>query len=35
MSISDRKEGDAIRSAIDWIREHVELRGLSESPAEG
>ncbi len=26
MGISDRNEGDAIRDAIEWIREHVELR---------
>ncbi len=26
MGISDRNEGDAIRNAIEWIREHVELR---------
>lgn len=26
MGISDRNEGDAIRNAVDWIREHVELR---------
>jgi hypothetical protein len=35
MGISDQNEGDAIRNAIEWIREHVELRDLSGSPAEG
>lgn len=26
MGISDRNQGDAIRDAIEWIRQHVELR---------
>lgn len=26
MGISDRNEGDAIRNAIEWVRQHVELR---------
>ncbi len=26
MGISDQNEGDAIRNAIEWIREHLELR---------
>jgi hypothetical protein len=34
MGIPDRNEGDAIRDAIEWIREHVEFRELSGSPAE-
>jgi hypothetical protein len=34
MGVPDRNEEDAIRDAVEWIREHVELRESSRSRAE-